>query len=497
MNPRFKLALASLLALGLGALGTWLLTGDRGAVEPELRRLDDGPGEGVPFDPLGGGPGAPGAAADGTRPVMEGPEGRPLRPGGGSLVGARAPHGIDLSDPATRAAELARLLGAIEVDWAAVAEILALMPAGERLDAASADALLAGLRSERRNMALLAFARLADGALVPALFDLYGDPTAPPGARAAALRALWEMPGADGAAVVRGLESLLRGRPEEDRELLYAIARRGGAEGARALLEYLGRTPDLTRIPDHVLQQLDLGRSVEAREALKAALAAPQSPQMAEKLLAIVAYQQAQGLTEQVIAFDSDAHPAALRRQALDALRQIGDRAAVEHLLGLARQPGEYGEIALKAVADLRRADAAARQALVKALDEAGLAARPDALRAGLLLALGSVEHSPAVPVVAEYLKHPHPELRSAAVRSLGRMGNRARDKVGALVALWDGADETLRRDLAIAVSSIGGESAVGALTRWVAEEGLPAGLQRTLHVGLRAAREGGVPPPR
>ena len=50
------------------------------------------------------------------------------------------------------------------------------------------------------------------------------------------------MPGAEADEVARQLESRMRGKLSQDRDLLYAIAVRGGKEAARSVVEYIKRT---------------------------------------------------------------------------------------------------------------------------------------------------------------------------------------------------------------------------------------------------------------
>jgi HEAT repeat protein len=211
----------------------------------------------------------------------------------------------------------------------------------------------------------------------------------------------------------------------------------------------------------------------------------------------VIAANGAHGFAEEVIALDRDGQPESVRRRAIDTLRWLGDEASVAYLLRKAAEPGAYGEVALDALEHLRRADEGAGRRLAEALEGAGSLARAEQAKESLLLALGEVAHTPSLPLVARHLQDRSATVRTAAVRSLGRMEAKAASQVPALEALWPDADATLRLHLAIALGSIRGPEATRALTRMVAEEGLDPNVKRTVEVALRNAQAPGTPTPR
>jgi HEAT repeat protein len=401
--------------------------------------------------------------------------------------GSRLPRGLDFSDPEVRRALLASLLNASAIDWKEVEQLLRIT--NEPLDPGVRAILLEELRSGRRNMVLLAFSGLNDGSLAVDLLEIYDDPTAEPGARTAALQALFTMPGADRDEVARALDAPLSADPGKHRELLPAIARRGGPAAARALVVYVQRLRQPSRVPNYILQTLDVAGDPKAAAVLSEALGEQNSPEVTCVLLSIAAQPGAKGFTQQIIALDRDGQDAAVRRQVITSLSHIGDEEAVGFLLRKADEPGTVGEQALKAIGGMRSADPDVCAQLVDALDRVWLNPRPEMAEEKLLLAVGALRVDSALPVVARRLDDRRPKVRVAAVRGLGRMGSKSREHVPKLILLYKDGDSDMRMRVAIALGNIGGERAVEAMEQMLTDGGNSSNLQRTLSLGLRKAR--------
>jgi len=403
------------------------------------------------------------------------------------MSGARLPSLVDNSDPAVRRERLATLLNASAIDWKEVEQLLRI--ANEPLDPGVRDILLSELRSGRRNMVLLSFSGLNDGSLAVDLLEIYDDPTADPGARTAALQALFTMPGADRDEVARALEGRLSDDPGKDRELLHAIASRGGPAAARALVVYVQRLRQPGRVPNYILQALDVVGDPEAAAVLSEALGEQNPPEVTRALMSIAAQPGARGFTQQIIALDRDGQDAAVRRQVFTSLSHIGDKEAVGFLLRKADEPGTVGEQALRAIGGLRFKDPEVCAQLVDALERVWLNPRPEMAEEKLLLAVGALRVDSAVPLVASRLDDSRPKVRVAAVRGLGRMGSKSREHVPKLILLYRGGDSDMRMRVAIALGNIGGERAVEAMEQMLTDGGNSSSLQRTLSLGLRKAR--------
>jgi HEAT repeat protein len=162
----------------------------------------------------------------------------------------------------------------------------------------------------------------------------------------------------------------------------------------------------------------------------------------------------------------------------------------VDFLLGKAEMPGSVGEQALAAVGSIRSANPAARKKLADALARANDSRHAEEAKANLLLALGALKDAGSVPAIASYVDDGDPKVRASAVRALGRVGAPAREHVARLVTLFEGGDEALRMNVAVALASIGGEAAIAAMERMLAEGKLSSSLEKTLRMGVRAARD-------
>jgi HEAT repeat protein len=489
MTPRFRIALVLLAGVGAVTLALWLALGNpagsRGGSSDDSIERTAG---------RGGGESALGVAPTERSPEMTGTAPAPVAVGSSGSV-RRTPSGIDLSDPAQARALLAEYLKESVVPWDKVAELLRVMK--EPLDPAARKVLLEALRTGNRAGARIAFESLNDGTLVPDLLAILDEPGLPQGARQAVLGALYSMPGADPAEVVRNLESRLTGDVGVDRDFLHAIASRGGVEAARALVEYVQRSTSPRQIPSHLWLPLALSKEPEAMAILSRAIAEARSPDTLRTLVAMAGQPGAGGVAAALIALDRDDQPMAVRQDVFASLGRIGTRDAVDHLLRVAEQRGEYGEMAWNAVAQIGAADADARARLLEAIDRAPLNPRPDMALRNLLRAAGTLRMEEAKPKMVRALDHADEEIRAVAVTSLGALGPKSRDQVGTLVRMYSvSPGPGLRTSIVIALGTIGGKEAADALHQMLGDTTLPANLARTIRYAERQATESVVGPP-
>lgn len=446
--------------------------------------------------------------ADGARDTGSGPDGLsargttdgssngrvPTQPGGtggdpGALVGARLPEGIDYSDPATRAAELKRMLTAVPVDdWRAVAKIVGLMQPGERIAEELRGVILRELSTGKRLQVMHVFAQLRDDSFVEDLFDVLESTDPGSGHVRGALEALWKMPGGDSDAIARRLEGNLSGDTQKDTSILRAIGKRGGPEAARALVEYLQRAKNPSDVQMHILQALDVSTDKAAAEIVADALKTEGSPKVQRALISMVMRPGASSMTAPLMGLDRDGVSDDVRAMALRALGRIADPEAAAYLLKKAGEPGVFGERALAAVALMDSADPKVGDLLAGALNDAHRSARPEQTKASLLQALGTARHAPSLPIIARSLNDRDAGVQAAAVRAMGRMGSRAAEYVPELVRLFDAGDPKRQHGIAVSLANIGGTEAVTEMRRLLKAKDLDASVRRTLQVGLRNA---------
>jgi HEAT repeat protein len=489
MTPRFRVALLGLVVLALATGALWLVLGTRGprrgggAVVPISRGGDDGD-DAVPLRGPGGSTLAqPGG---GRGPNLTGVNGGRTDAGGVR----RTPTGIDLSDPRQVEAALKELLGEPEVSWKDVARLLAVHQGP--LDDDVRQALLAHLRGGDRVGVRLAFASLHDGTVVRDLLALLDDPQAPAPARLSALEALHSMPGADPALVVRELESRLYDESlsrNERHAYLQAIGLRGGPEAARALVEYIQRDEAPSRIPAWLFQNMDLTKP-ESADVLVRALEETRSPEALALLARMAGSPGADSLAEPLIALSRRGVSDDVRREAVYALSRIGSAAAVDHLIAEAALPGRTGETALGALGEVRSADDEARAHLLSALEKASPGDHGQKMRQQLLMALGELQHEPALPHMVSALDDPSPVVRLAAVRAVGRMGARSQAHVPRLVNLYAAGDASVRSNVIIALGNVGGEGALNALLQIQGDESLSASDRATVRGAIASVRQ-------
>lgn len=493
MTPRFRLALVALLALAAVTAVVWLLRGSSTGPGPseaparsEASRPDPASLDGPDLEGSGGT--GPGAGPDGGTGG-----GRAGGGTGGLQPGLRRPSGLDLSNPEARRKHLLELLATPPIAWDDVAAVVGITT--EPLDPAVKAALLQAVRGGDRNGASKCLAVAHDPTLVPDLLQILDDPASAVGARRVAMLALSQMPGADAAEVVKQLESRLKGPGAGDGEVLGAIARRGGAEAARAVTEYLARSPDAARLVQGVAGQLDLVRDPAAAAVVADAFAATKDPAALSALVFLASARPgAVGLTAPLIALDRDDVPEALRTQALEALAQVGSEEGTEHLLRVARQPGAFGERAQLALGNLRSASPKAREALVAELERSQLNPRAELARSTLLEALGTLRERKALPAVVQSLRDSSDRVRNSAVRALGRMRDLSRPHVAEIGALWSDGSPATRTALAVSLGSIGGPEAAQLLETWAQDTSAGPDLRRTL--GHAASQARGEPTP-
>jgi HEAT repeat protein len=485
MTQRFRLALVVLIALAVVTLSVWLLKGGldgRGAGV-------GGDGEHVAPDKSGGALLVPRDPADGE---PGGGNGGPSAIPGGMLQpgGPRVPSGIDLSDPKQRRAYLADLLSKVPVDWEAVAGVVAITT--EPLDPAAREAILTAMKSGDRNGASKALMVTHDPAFVPDLLAVLDDLTAPEGARRVALLALGQMPGGDRDEIAKALESRLKGEMSPDFEVLDAIARRGGRESARAVVQYVERSSEAERAWQALSGRMDL-KDPEVAAIVAEALTRTQSPGALETLLRVAGEPGAAGLAPALIALDREDVSETHRALVYDALAHVGTGDAMGHLLQVSRQPGVYGEKALLALSAVRSATDEARAALVNELERAALNPRPEMAKATLLLAVGRLQVKEALPRVVESLRDPSDEVRNSAIRAVGLMKSAARPHVGEIARLFQEGNQATRGSVATALGNIGGPEATKHLEEFLKDTTLDSSLRRTIGFAAETARAGGA----
>ncbi|MDJ0521447.1 MAG: hypothetical protein QNJ90_05160 [Planctomycetota bacterium] len=485
-RARFGLMLLGLVALACVA---YVVLGDDDAdVSRGGDDLTADGGSSSRGDPDGG------LSARGTAPPMN--NGRaPMRPGGtnggggNSLVRAREPSGIDYSDPAVRESELRRMLGGDRVDdWRKVAKIVGLMQPGERIPEDLRGVILRELEGGKRLQVMHVFAQLRDETFVEDLFEVLERAEAPSGHVRAALEAIWKMPGGDSDEIARRLESSLAGDTQKDVPLLRAIGKRGGPEAARALVEYLQRVKNPSDVQMHVLQSLDVSTDKAAAEIVADALKREGSPKVQRALIAMVMRPGASAMTAPLMGLDRSGVSDDVRAMAIKALGRIADVEATGYLLKKAGEPGVFGERALTAIQRMSSADPKVGALLSRALGEADNNPRPTKAKASLLEALGTAGHAPSLPVIVRSLADRDDTVQTAAIRAMGRMGSKAEEYVPRLGEMFEGQAGTRQRDIAVALSNIGGKQAVDEMRRLLKIEGLDPSVRRNLQIGLRNA---------
>lgn len=490
MTQRFRLALVAFVALVGTVAVVWLFK----------RGSEAGPGLGLETAgraPSGGAGGSalegPGATADPSTTLSgAGGGGTPAAATGGALpLGLRLPKGVDLSDPAQRRAFLLELLRKVPVPWDDVAQVVAITP--EPLDPVAREALLTALRSGDRNGAYKALSVAHDGTLVPDLLAILDDASAATGARRIVLLVLGQMPIEDRDGVAKALEARLKGDLSADYEVLDALARRGGKEAVRAVVEYVERSPDAAKAWQALSGRLDLKGDREAAAIVAEALGRRQSPGALETLLRVAAEPGAAGLAPALIRLDADDVPEATRALVYDALAQIGSADAMEHLLTVSRQPGLYGEKALLALANVRSANDEARAALVAELERAALNPRPEMAKSALLEAVGRLQVQQALPLVVGSLRDSSDQVRNSAIRAIGLMRTVARPHVADLAALFASGSVATRTAVVMALGNIGGTEAAQRLEEFLKDEALDSSLRRTIGYAADQARGGPV----
>ncbi len=480
MTKSYKIAFTFLAALALACVLVVILRDDGTGAGTQGYDLE-GDAKG-PDTASGANKGLKGAQPkDATEPNL-GPDG-----GGGLQPGMRTPEGIDLSDPAVREAELTRLLSQSTVIWQDVAKIVGLME--EPIPAALRPKILNEIKFGKRNQVMFVFAVLRDESFVEDLFELLDDSTVIKGGRSAVLTALWQMPGGDRDAIARQLESRLAGDPVRDLPIIQAMAKRGGPEAGRALVEYLQGTANPRQIPQHILQSLDV-TDPQTAEVIAGAIRGEQSPKVLRALITTASKAGARAMVDPLISLDRDGIPVDVRQQVLTALARIGDTPSVDYLLRKSEEPGVFGERAIQSIGVLNTSARGVADVLTKALAGASNNPRPAAFKKSLLIAIGRARAAGSLSVVAKTLDDPDEGVQQAAVQAMGSMGHRSRGYISKLSSIYSKGSELTKRRIAIALGSIGGDEAAKAMRGMLKEEGLSPSLKQTLLMGMRNVQE-------
>ena len=416
-------------------------------------------------DPIDAATGRPLAPPDSIIPGPgNGARDQDLRPGGTGIPnGLREPSGEDLSDPKTVLRLLREHLAEANPRWDYVAKLLQVFRAP--LDADIKATLVAALEHGNAAGALQALAFLNDGTIVPDLLRLLDGPAVDKHDLGTLLIALSTIPGANPAEVVTGIESRLTGDFAHDSVFLQAIARTGGAEAVRALLDAIIRAKDPSEIGADVWRELDLKKSPDAANRLASTLRSTTLTPAA--LGAIVAMAGQPGASREVIeallALDADATPEPVRRRVLESLGATSDDAALDHILSVAVKGADYASVAAKAVSEIRSATPAMRAKLL----ESATQTNDENLRMQLVHALGSLRAAPAVPLLTGYLVSPQPMLRIEAAIALGRIGPESASALDALAKAYEAGDEAMRQHVAIAIGRVGNDRAASILKQF------------------------------
>jgi len=487
MTARFQMGLAILGALALGCVLLILLQDEGTSRDLQAPDLTTAVSEDQPGDLEGVDGVDPDAShtSGGDAPVLQ-PAPQPRGPD--SLVGLREPAGIDLSDPVVREKELRRMLTTPPIEWLRLSKIVAIMQPGETIPADLRPVILDELRSGKRLQVMHVFSNLRDASFVEDLFDVIENGETSAGHERAALEALWKMPGGDDDEIARRLEGRLTNDVRKDASVLRAIGKRGGAEAARAMVEYLQRVQNPLDVRAHILQSLDLSTDKAAAAVVSQALQREGSPKVQKALIEMASRSGATAMSAPLIALDRNGVTEEVRSRAIVALGRIGDEASTTFLLRKAAEPGAFGEQALRAVALIRSADPRVGDRLARALAEADQNPRPARAKASLLQALGSAQHVASLPVVVRSLNDSNRPVQEAAVNAMGRMGHHAQTYVPKLVRLYDGGDARMQQKIAVALGDIGGSAAVREMRRMLKKPKLSLSVKRTLQLALRNA---------
>ncbi len=406
-----------------------------------------------------------------------------LRPGGTVLSpGLREPSGEDLSDPKVVRALLRAHLAEASPRWDYIAKLLQVYR--EPLDPDVKAALLAALEHGNKAGALQALAFLNDGTIVPDLLRLLDDPAIDAGDRGAVLQALSTIPGANAAEVVTGIESRLTGELAHDLVYLQNIARVGGVEAVRALVDAIAKAKVPTDIGPDVWRELDLKKSPEASDRLASDL---RSTTLSADVLGVLVEMAgkpgaSRALVESLLALDADSTPEPVRKRVLASLVGTGDDAALERVLAVSTKGADYASVAAKAISELRSASPAMRAKLLVLASETN----DENLKAQTVHALGSLKVATAVPLLTQYLSSPLPLLRTEAVIALGRIGTDSAPAIDALAKAYDTGDEAMRQHAAIAIGKTGHERA-GAILKQLLTIEKSERVRTTLAGALRA----------
>jgi HEAT repeat protein len=428
------------------------------------------------------------ATGPGPGGAFEGPA-RLATAGGGLPTSLRKPEGIDLSDPKVVQARLREYLAVEDTRWDWIAQLLGVMtgPLDDDVKWALENALVRGNAAG----ALQAYAQVRDGSVVPNLLRLLDDPETDAHDRANVLFALGAIPAGDEAVIVTGIESRLDGDPAHDRPYLEAIARRGGAEGARALVDALSKSADPARYPAETWRDLDLKKSPGANEVLAAALADPRRSPAALRAIAEVAGRPGAdaALVDALARLDADGQDRLVRTQALLSLGATGDERAVARLLDQAARGADYASVAARALAEVGSASPAARERLLAAARET-----PDeTLRTHLATALGNLKEKRAVPLLVEGLEKGSAPRRRESLLALGRMGADGTPAVEAIGAAFTTGNEGFRCEAAVALAGIGTPEAKRMLDQLALAEKDPR-VKKAIQVSQRRLEALGRP---
>lgn len=247
---------------------------------------------------------------------------------------------------------------------------------------------------------------------------------------------------------------------EQDRPLLAAVARMGGAAAVRLLLEVLEREGGSLEAAQRVARELDLLQGGEALAVLQEALASGGTRAAAARALA-ARREVSPELVTALLASEPREEGALAQRAWLAALASTGDPRALARVVDAARA-GEGAAQAQAVLAQHAVGGVGACAVLQRALEQA---VEPG-LRVALMVALGRTGESMAEPALLAALAGRDAAERRVAAQGLARLRLPSVAALDALVAAYEGAEAGLQRDIRAALAAHPTEAARERLQR-------------------------------
>jgi HEAT repeat protein len=395
--------------------------------------------------------------------------------------GLRAPSGPDYSSPELVQKEIRALLADENPRWDLIANLFLILkgPVDADLKRALEKELVEGNAAGVQQ----AYRAVQDPTVVADLLRLLDVTATDERDRANVAYVLSVLPGGDAAEVTRGLEARLTGDFEKDKAFLQAIARRGGSEAARALVEVVAKHPDPAKLPAETWFELDLSDDPSAAAYLAYALKdATRPPEVLRRIAEMAGRLGGGAAVEALTALAAEGKPDALRRQALTSLGLVGDERAIEHLLAVAEKGADSASVAARALSGVSSAPVPSRDRLLAVARDT----KDDFLKENVVTALGSLGEKRALPLLVEYAATGSEAVRTAAVRAIGRMGPAASAHVDALATAYSRGSDGMRCTVVEALAGVRTPEALGVLRQLSLGDADPR-VKRSIQAALRA----------